>query len=213
MIERLNPYSRENPLPMPRPKEIVNETGVILPIYFADVLDDEQYALSFLKGPTMSFLADAGKGFLLSQSLKLTKTSNSDLARLIEHEKDLANDNDEEVFPQTRFLESFGIAITIFSQMPDLANSNNNYFMPITNRMALIPPRNSMETLERLDEIRVFIEKVIGHKLKPKDLKSLRIKDDIYRPMAFFQVGKDLPIKQPPTKKQIIQTFQALHLN
>lgn len=214
MQERLQPgNSEQNFLPNPHPKEIVNETGVILPLYLADVLDDQEYALSFFKGPTMNFLADASRGFLLSKTLKLTNASKPDLAKLISHEKDLANDNDEEVFPQTRSLESFGTAMIIFGLMPDLASPNYNYFMPILNKMALIPPRNSIETLERLDELKIFIEEIVSHKLQPKDLRRLCMEDKIYRPMAFFQVGKDLPIKQEPTKNQVIEMLQELRLN
>lgn len=215
MTERQRPgNSEQNFLPTPNPIEIVNATGVILPLYFGDTLDDEQYALSYLNGPTMNFLADANRGFLLSKTLKLTNASKHDLRKLLEHGGDLANDNDEEVFPQTRSLESFGLALTIFSQMPNLAKSNNhNYGISIPNRMALIPPRNSMETLERLDELKIFIEEIVGHELQPKDLRRLRIEDKIYRPMAFFQVGKDLPIKQEPTKNQVIEMLQELRLN
>lgn len=214
MTERERPDNQEqNFLPTPRPIEIVDATGVILPLYFGDTLGDEQYALSYLKGPTMNFLADANRGFLLSKTLKLTNASKHDLKKLLEHGGDLANNNDEEVFPQTRSLESFGTAMIIFGLMPDLANPNYNYFMPISNKMALIPPRNSMETLERLDELKIFIKEIIDHKLQPKDLRRLRIEDKIYRPMAFFQVGKDSPIKQSPTKNQVIEMLQELHLN
>jgi hypothetical protein len=204
MSERLNSYSVENPLPMPDPRTIVSETAVLLPMYFAETLEDNSPALDYFSDYTANFLTNVNRGFMLTQAISLTNASNKDLERLLFRQGDLVTDDPDMISPKTRAIESFNLTLTIFSQMPDLAD-HRKYSPVYYNKLAVTPPQNSFEFLERIEELRGFIDGITNHTINPKHVRRLTVEDKVYRSMAFFQVGKDMPIKQAPRRNEILQ--------
>lgn len=213
MPERLNPYSIENLLPMPDPRTIVSQTAVLLPLYFSNTLNNEAHALDYFSGPTTNFLTNISRGFILSHGINLTRASKKDLAKLLHIQDDLTTDDPDLTSPRTRAMESFNLTVTIFSQMPELADSKHYTHPLISNKMAVIPPRDGFEFIDRVEELRDFISGITHHEINPVGAEEYRVADWVYRSMAFFQVGKDLPLKQEPTKNQVIEMLQKLHLN
>lgn len=209
MSERLNPYSIENPLPIPDPRKIVSETAVLLPMYFSETLEDGSAALNYFSDYTAMFLTNVNRGFMLTRAINLTNASNRDLKRLLSRQNDLITDDPDMISPKTRAIESFNLTVTIFSQMPQLAR-HEKYSPVRSNRIAVIPPKNSFEFLDRIDELRDFIDGITTHNINPKHVRRLTVEDKIYRSMAFFQVGKDLPTKQTPKKDEVLQILSDL---
>lgn len=208
MSERLNPFSIETPLPIPNPKTIVSETGVLLPMYFSDSLTDEKQALDYFSGPTTSFITNVSRGFALSTGMNLTNASNKDLMQLLQSSEDLITDDEDISSPRTRALESFNLAVVIFSQMPEYADSSK-YFLLSTNKVAVTPPKNAFELLGRVNELKGFMEDVNSHKISYKNVRKLSLEDKLFRSFSFFQVGKDIPFKEPPKKEEVIEILKS----
>jgi hypothetical protein len=207
MSERLHPLSIEGAMPIPDPRTIVTQTAVLLPMYFSDALEDESAAVNYFSGYTSLFLKNANRGFMLTRGINLTDATEQDLSKLLLRSEDLATDDPDIASPKTRAIESFNLTVTIFSQMPELADYHK--YSPVgANKMAVIPPRNSFEYMERIEELRKFIDGITANSVKQKHVRRFTLQDSVYRAMAFFQVGKDLPTRITPKKDEVIQMLR-----
>lgn len=211
MSERLNTINIESPQLLPTPRAIVSETAVLLPMYFSDTLEDEKHALDYFKGPTTNFVINMNRGFALSTGINLTNNSREDLSRLLHSASDLTSDDTDLVLPRRRAIESFNLAVVIFSQMPEYADSSK-YSLLSSNRVAVHPPRTSLEILERIEELKQFMDDLNTKRITYKNVRKLSLEDKLFRSISFFQVGKDLPLKELPKKEEVVELLKnAFH--
>lgn len=211
MSERLHSLSIENLLPMPDPRTIVSETAVLLPMYFSDTLTDEKHALDYFQGPTTSFVTNINRGFALSAGINLTNASKKDLGKLLHSASDLISDDSDLALPRKRAIESFNLATVIFSQMPEYADASK-YFLISSNKVAVNPPRNSLEFLERINELKEFVDDLNTRRITHKNVRKLSMENKLFRSISFFQVGKDIPQKESPKKEEVLELLKnAFH--
>ncbi|HZQ30010.1 MAG TPA: hypothetical protein VFA93_02955 [Patescibacteria group bacterium] len=203
MTERIHPFVPEHLDSNESPRKVVHETGTLLPIYFGDLFDgeDTRYAINYFGGPTLTFISDTTRGFLLSRDLIRTQVREKGLERIMGR-KELITGSKETEFPHVKSLESYGLTLVILSQMAHWTQQPR-YFWGLS-RSLLTVPHDSMEMLDRLEELREFVTLTARQEVTPRNLD--RTDDATQRSLAFFQVGKDLAvkIKEPSTLEEEI---------
>ena len=207
MAERFNPNGSEELLSAPAPRVVVAETATLLALYFSGHLDDQAQAFAYFSGPTTTFLDDINLGFALSRA-SFTHASPKDLARLLRPQIVIDADFTDLTPPQRGAIESFNLAKVIFSQMPVYADYN---LSPVVgNRMAVTPPRNTFELLGRIGELQQFTADVIQGRIDLENFQRAKQRDCVFRPLAFFQTGKEIPARERPNKKQVIEALREI---
>ncbi len=209
MGETIQPFGPEYLMSEDSPRRVVHETGILIPLYLKDLLPLSGPARDYFQDHTLGFLRDANRGFLLSATLAKTGTLQRELGRFLQ-QPELVTGREDVELPHRRSLEAYGIALTVFGQMPHLADATR-YVIELSNTMPLSVPRNSMETQDRLDELKRFIELMASRQLTARNLDLTR--DRTHRVLAFFQVGRDMPDRAPLTKEEIVRKIQDAHLN
>lgn len=210
MTESIQPFTPEYLMSERSPRNVVQKTGTLLPIYFGDLFngEDTQYVINYFKGPTLSFLDDAARGFLLSQSLMKGETSREELKRFKDRQE-LKIGHREVELPLTLSIESYGLTLLILSKMRRWPEQPR-YFWGLS-RTQLTVPKDNMEMLDRLDELKQFVEAAARKKITPKNLN--RTGDAAQRTFAFFQVGKNLMLREPNIDEELARILRDTPLN
>lgn len=197
MTERNQAFASEYFMSEGSPRQVVHQTGTLFPMYFRDQFGDEsaQHAIDYFRGPTLGFLDNATRGFLLSRDW-IRQLREKELKK-IPGQDALTNGH----FPYAKSVESYGLTVVILSQMPALAEQPG-YFLGLPH-LPLTVPKDSMEMLARLDELKEFVGATGRQEITPKNLDLLS--DAARRAIAFFQVGRDLLEKERLTKTQVME--------
>lgn len=200
MSERDRTFTSEHFMSEGSPRQVIHQTGTLFPMYFRDQLSGEntQLAINFFRESTLGFLDNATRGFLLSQDF-VGQLREKELKKLQKQDK-LTNGR----FPYARSVESYGLTVVILSQMPVLAE-RPGYFLGLPD-LPLAVPNNNMETLDRLDQLRQFVQSTISGEITPENLDL--ISDATRRTLAFFQVGRDLLDKQRLTRVEVVEMLK-----
>lgn len=179
------------------PRQVVHQTGTLLPVYFRDELrgEDTQHAMNFFKDATLGFLNNASRGFLLSREY-IRQLREKELERLPQHDA-LTNGH----FPYTKSVESYGLTVVIVSQLPAVAE-HPGYFLG-WQHLPIAVPREGVEMPERLDELKGFVQDTISGRITPRNLDLLS--DTVRRALAFFQVGRDLLDRERMSKVEVLE--------
>lgn len=197
MTERDQTFNPEHFMSEGSPRQVVHQTGTLFPIYFRDQISGEniQLAMNFFRDSTLGFLNNAARGFLLSRDF-IKQLREKELKKLPGQEI-LTNGHS----PYTKSFESYGLTVVILSQMPALAEQPG-YFLGFSH-WPLPVPKDNMEMLDRLDELKKFVRSTIRGDITPRSLDLLN--EATRRTLAFFQVGRDLLEKERLTKAQVVE--------
>lgn len=115
---------------------------------------------------------------------------------------DVETEQDRKIYsPPIRYVEAYALAIIIFGEMKHMGPQTQyteNFspkFIRFPNSAPLSFPKDSVEMLDRLEELSGFVTKTVNGQITPWNLDNEDTSQR--RALAFFQVGRDLPIREP----------------
>lgn len=100
-----------------------------------------------------------------------------------------------------KYSEAYALTVIIFGELRHKAPATQYVFasQPVRfpNTGPLSFPKDGMEMLDRLEELSSFVDRTVNLEITPRSLDSKN--DSQRRSLAFFQVGKDLPVRETLT--------------
>lgn len=175
-------HPRDGTLP---PVTMATATAGILDIYFKDAINDMVPATDFLQEHTVAYLNGAERGLAryAGQFARHRNLSVETLDRMFDKTSgNRSHDPDDH--------EAFDFSVVVFGIMPEVAEYKH---LPkgFSRRGIIAPPFTADEHLERIQEMRDEVAKILVGQTTPRTIVPLN--HPLWRTCLFFDVARQLP--------------------